>query len=325
MIFLTNLAVGRRRRSLALVNRATGATTSASSQPTRPSRCGSRWWRAGPSPSTYCALAAGKCRERCRFTLTAVNRHFNHLWPWPVTGRLFGASAVLETRNLLAMHLFGRTATDAAWWLQLHRLTSAPSCLGQPYSCVPANVQGSTGDEQACVQSGNSRDAFSAAMLAEHASSVAEVASRGSRVFPCPKCAGMARGEHLAMLWRASARKLEHDNAADPLGYPLTVPRLRCYHTRPSSPGVVGGAAAALLADWSRRGMAVAEQGEALEEGRALFSWPDPRGESAPAADWLYCSVDCMPSRRYCQRPFGVESNFSLDTAVEGTAVSVRR
>ena len=54
---------------------------------------------------------------------------------------------------------------------------------------------------------------------------------------------------------------------------------------------------------------------EALEEGRALFSWPDPRGESAPAADWLYCSVDCMPSRRYCQRPFGVESNFSLDTA----------
>ena len=44
-----------------------------------------------------------------------------------------------------------------------------------------------------------------------------------------------------------------------------------------------------------------------------------------PTGSSLYCSVDCMPSRRYCQRPFGVESNFSHWTLREGTAVPVRR
>ena len=41
----------------------------------------------------------------------------------------------------------------------------------------------------------------------------------------------------------SARRQARRKDAADPLGYPLTVPRLRCYHTRPSSPGVVGGAA----------------------------------------------------------------------------------
>ena len=48
----------------------------------------------------------------------------------------------------------------------------------------------------------------------------------------------------------------------------------------------------------------------AAHGGGTFLGWPNRwvDGDMLPGDGWLYCAVDCLPSRAFCQRPFGVDT-----------------